>query len=198
MLDRLKNLLRIGVVSSAGDDSKTLPTQLLDYHGKEGDGITWFPYGMHAVADEGSYALIISLNGNGEERICIPTSMLKRPKGEPGEVFVYHPLTGTQIKLNAAGDVEITAVGNVGVTSPTLVRITSPETEIVGNLDVSGNVGIGGDTEMTGDLDVLTNATVIGTTTLGTAVTSNGVNISDDHYHIYTVSGSPNNTSGAQ
>lgn len=177
MLQKLRNLLRLGVVSSSGDDRKTLPSQLVDYHGKEGDAVPWYPYGLHGVAEEGSYVLIIGLNGNSEERICIPTSMLKRPMGDPGEVFLFHPPTGTQIKLDASGNVVVTAVGEVQVNSPTLVKITAPDVEIVGNLDVSGDVGIGGDTQMTGDLEV------IGATTLGTTVTSNAKDISDSHQH---------------
>lgn len=192
MLSRIANMIKMGFVAAAGDDRGKLPSQSVSYHGKQGNAIPIHPYGFHSIADEGSYALIISLGANGEERICIPTSMLKRPMGDPGDVFIYHPNTGTQIKLDVDGNVVVTAVGEVQVNSPTLVKITSPQVEIIGSLDVTGDVGIGG------DLLVDVDATVVGVTTLGTAVTSNGVNISDDHYHIYTVSGSPNNTSGAQ
>jgi len=189
MLNKLRNLLRLGVISSPGDDSKQLPSQLVDYHGKEGDAVPWYPYGMHAIAEEGAYALVISVDANGEERICIPTSMLSRPKGVAGEVFIFHPLTGTQIKLSANGDVTVNAIGSAYVVSPTLVRITSPETEIVGNLDVSGSVGIGGDTLMTGSLNVLTNHTVVGNTILGASVTANGDFIGQDHEHLINGTG---------
>lgn len=191
MLTRLANMIKLGFIAAAGFDRDRLPSQLVGYHGKSGAAVPIYPYGFHAVADEGNYALIISLGANGEERICIPTSMLSRPLGDSGDVFLYHPKTGTNIKLDASGNVLVTAVGEVNVTSPTLVKITSPEVEIVGNLDVSGSVGIGV------DLDVIGDATVTGATTLGTTVTSNGVNISDDHQHTYTVSGTPNETSGA-
>lgn len=191
MLSSLANMLKMGFIAACGGDRDRLPSQLVGYHGKQGNAVPLYPYGYHAVADEGSYALVISLGANGEERICIPTSMLKRPSGDPGDVFIYHPNTGTSIKLDVSGNVVVTAVGEVQVNSPTLVKITAPDVEIVGNLDVSGDVGIGG------DLLVDLTATVVGATILGTTVTSNGVNISDDHTHTYVISGTPNETSGA-
>ena len=188
LIDTIKKIIRLGRVTSSGADDESLPKQQYGYHGKLGNAIPIYPYGFHAIADGESYALIMILNGNNNERVSIPTSMLKRPKGNPGEVFLYHPNSGTEIKLDNDGNVIVNSTGNVQVNSPDLVRITSPVVEIVGDLDVSGNVGIGGDTLVEGSVDVNTDLTVVGATTLSTNVTSNSKDISESHQH-NTVSG---------
>ncbi len=170
--------MKIGVVATPGNDSKQLPSNGVSYHGKEGDAVPWYPYGLHAVAEEQSYVLIISVNGNSEERICIPTSMLKRPALVPGEVALFHPPTGTLIKLDNAGNVQIEAKGEVQVTSPTLVKITTPLVEIEGDLDVSGNVGIGIDLLVTGETTLTDDVTIV-----SEEVTSGGIYIGSRHEH---------------
>jgi phage gp45-like len=175
--------MKIGIVASPLDDSDQLPSQLVSYQGKEGRAVPFYPYGLHGVAEDESYVLVITVNGNSEERICIPTSMLKRPKLEVGEVSLYHPPTGAKITLKTNGDVNIDAVGDVNVNSPGLMRIVAPDVEIEGNLDVSGNVGIGGDSELTGNL------TVLGETQLSDEVMSGSIYIGSRHKHQVTGTG---------
>lgn len=196
MINKLKNLIRFGRVSQAGPDTGAVPSQQYDYHGKVGNGVPIYPYGYHAVADEDSYALVLIINGNNEERVTIPTSMMKRMTGAPGEVFVYHPNTGTMIKLDNAGNVVVDAKGEVDVTSPTLVRMVAPLVEIDGNLEVVGNVEVTGTTLLDGAVTAAAALSVVGATTLGTTVTSNGKNISDDHTHHYLYPGGESDTAG--
>lgn len=153
-LERIKSLLKIGLITNTGDDTKNVPSQQASYHGKTGNGVAWYPYGYHAVATNDSYALVISVNGNNEERILIPTSMTERPSGEAGEVFVFHPGSGTKIKLDNSGNVEIDAIGEVSITAPDLIRMTAADVEIEGNLDVSGTLGVGLTTLLVGQVDV--------------------------------------------
>ncbi len=82
-----------------------------------------------------------------------------------------------------SGDITVSG-GDVDITA-TDVSISSPLTTITGALTVTGlanlngglNVGIGGNASVAG------NMTVLGSTILGTNVTSNGVDISNTHAH---------------
>jgi len=122
-----------------------------------------FPYGYHAVAPDETYCIILSPNANAEERVHMPMSMLERPSGgAPGDVFVFHPLTGSSIKFDAEGNITINAVAKVTVVSPTKIEETAPEIELTGN------------TLVTGTLDVTGIATVDTDIVIGGAIDHNG------------------------
>ena len=153
MINKIKRLIRLARITIEGDDQGITPLQQISYLGKSGNGTPWYAYGFHAIAKEDSYTLALAVNGNPEERVHIPTSMINRPKGEPGDVFVFHPETGAKIKFNSSGDIEITSVGKVSVVSPTLVEVTAPAIEHNGNVVNDGTLDVTGDTTLDGALN---------------------------------------------
>lgn len=86
----------------------------------------------------------------------------------------FHPPTGSKIHFKANGDILIE--------SATAVTVDVPSTTITGDVVINGSLQV--DT----DLDVT------GISTLGIAVTSGGVNISNTHTH----TGSPTAPTGGQ
>lgn len=183
MLNKIKSILKLAMISFAGDDSKQVPVQQVTYNGKPCQSIALYPYGFHAIADESSFCVIGILSGNSEERVHIPTSMLKRPSGSPGEVFVYHPNTGNKIHFKNDGTVLVEATSDVTVKTATKVVIDAPDVEITGNLDVTGDVGIGGEALVTGAVELASTLTVLGDTTLTEEVVSGTEYIGGRHEH---------------
>lgn len=183
MLDKLKGLLKLAIISFAGDDSKQVPEQQVSYNGKPCQSIAWYPYGFHAIADEDCFCVIGTIGANSEERVHLVTSMLKRPRGEKGEVFVYHPNTGNKIHFKNDGTVVLEATSDVTVITPTKVVLDAPDVEITGNLDVTGDVGVGGDVGVTGAVDLASTLTVLGNTTLTEEVVSGTEYIGGRHEH---------------
>lgn len=184
MWNKLKSILKLGIVSNSGGDNKQVPSQQVSYNGKPCDSVALYPYGFHAVADENSFCIIGILSGNSEERVHIPTSMIKRPKGAPGDVFVYHPNTGNLIHFKADGTVLVQATSDVTVKTVTKVVIDAPDVEITGNLDVTGDVGVGGETSLTGPVDMASTLGVVGDVTFTSEeVTSGGEYIGARHEH---------------
>ena len=137
MIEKLKQLIRLGMITNHGNDSGIIPRQQITYHGKKGNSTAWHDYGFHSLPINNSVVLILAPNGNSEERVHIASSMGDRPKGNPGEVFVFHPSTGAQIKMSADGSIEITSAKEV--------NITVPETNITGNLNVTGIITADGE-----------------------------------------------------
>jgi hypothetical protein len=156
MISRLKQLIRIGVISNQGQDAGKVPIQQVSYHGKLGNGIAWFPYGFHAVAKNDTLCLILAANANSEERVHIPTSMPDRPTLKPGEACLYHPDTGAIVKMDSDGNISMTA----------------PEITINGNLTVTGTIDAtdeitSGSITMTGHRHTITGGSSAGTTSTG-------------------------------
>ncbi len=141
MIARLKQLLRVGVVSNEGADSDTIPVQQLSYHGKKGNSLAWLPYGFHSIAINDSLCLILAANANSEERMHIATSMLDRPQGAPGEVFVFHPQTGTRIHLKNNGDVDIISTNDVNVTAEGDINATATDVNVTASGDITAIAG---------------------------------------------------------
>lgn len=121
MLNKLKNLIRLARISRAGDGGGQLPVQQVEYLGKLAESVIVFPFGMHANVDIDSLALMFSIQGNPESRAAIAMSP-DRPTLEAGEIAIYHPKTGSIVKMKANGDIDMVA----------------PNVNITGNLVVNG------------------------------------------------------------
>lgn len=165
---------------------------------------------------------MFSVEGVEENKIGIPYAPMKRPRDlEQGEVAFYHPNTNTFIKyrnngdleiatgpnapnsettgnliincndatINVANDALISAGNNITITATADVNVTCDNATMtistLATFDVP-NATFTGSVKIDGDLEV------IGTTTLGSTVTSNSKDISDTHSHV----GSPTAPTG--
>lgn len=130
----IKNFLRWARISKAGDDSQQLPVQQTDYLGKVADSVILFPYGYHANLTPDSLVALFSVQGQNENRVAIGYDPVGRPKLESGEIAIFHPGSGSLIKLSADGTISITA----------------PEIELKGNVTIAGDLTVQGDTMVKG------------------------------------------------
>lgn len=134
LLSKLKNLLRWARITKGGDDSGDYPIQQLEYMGKTAEGSALFPYGLHANMPADVLVLIGSVYADEPNRVvigCIPPG---RPTLSPGEVALYHPGTGSIVKMKASGDIELKG---------TNVTIDATQTTITGDVDIDGNLTVG-------------------------------------------------------
>lgn len=191
MIQKLKNLIRIAIVTVSGDDSGKIPLQQFSSHGKATIGSSWYPFGFHAIADEDSYTLVVTPNANGDEAVHIPTSMTRRPTGgAKGEVYVYHPKSGSYIHMKDNGDIEIKAQNNMSITAPNNIDIEANGINLTSNTTTLDSNFIA---TSAGASAVFQGPTyVIGSAILGATVTSNSVDISNTHTHGGVQTGSGN------
>ncbi len=133
MLNKIVNLIRLAVVSRVGVGGGQFPVQQLTYNGKTGDSMIVYPFGIHANAPADSLAIMFSINAQTESRAAIVMSNA-RPELEPGEVAMYHPGTGSIVKMSADGSVKITA---------TTIELDGDVT-ISGGAEISGNLTVSG------------------------------------------------------
>jgi len=170
MMNRLKKLIRWARISKGGSDDKQFPVQQVEYMGKVGDCMMIFPYGMHGNASEDSLVLMMTPNADSANRAGIPGTPHERPKMAINEFCLYHPKTQSIIHFRNNGDIDIDTSKNksgnlnvnttqANITASNSVNITAPDTNINGNLTVTGD------------------------TSLSATVTSNGKDISDTHTH---------------
>lgn len=132
MISRFKNLIRWAKITIAGDDTGQFPVQQVTYLGKVGDCLMIFPYGFHANLTDDSLVAMFAMHGQEENRAGIGYTPQTRPQLAEGEVAVYHPSTGTMIKLQASGD----------------ILIDAPNVRFTGNVDIDGNLNVDGDTTL--------------------------------------------------
>lgn len=170
MINRIKNLIRWARITRFGADDKQFPVQQVTYLGKVGDCMMIFPYGMHGNASEDSLVAMFEMGADSANRAGIPGTPQDRPKMAGNEFCLYHPKTQSIIHFRNNGDIDIDTVNNnqgsinintvqANIAASDSVNITAPETNITGNLTVTGD------------------------TSLGATVTSNGKNISNTHSH---------------
>jgi len=153
-----RNVVRWSKITKSSPDDQQSPSQQMEYLGKVGDGIIVFPYGMHANVPADILALMFAIEGHPDNRAAIPFNTTKRPKLAAGEVAFFHPLLPDMI-------IKLQANGKMLIKSGVSVDVDAPEATFSGNATIVGNLE------------------VTGTTTLGTTVTSNGVNIGETHVH---------------
>ena len=118
LLSRIKNIVRWARITVAGGDIASLPIQQVEYKGKVGDCLMVFPYGHHANLTENSLVAMFAMEGDANSRAGIGYTPDVRPTLKAGEVAIYHPLTGTIIKFNEAGGININAVAAITIDAP--------------------------------------------------------------------------------
>ena len=180
MIDKIKNLIRWARITKAGSDKEQFATQQMEYLGKVADGLIVFPYGIHGNVPPGALALMLSIQGNPDNRAAIAWTPKDRPTLAAGEVAFYHPPTGAFIIWRANGDLDI-ETGNGGsanininckqanITASESMTFDTPEATFTGNVTINKDLTVDEDTELG--------------TSPGKTVINSGVNIGGDHVH---------------
>ena len=177
-------MIKVAAVVLPGSDGFAMPKNQIQYKGKVGDSVPWFPFGFHAVPTPDSFTLVVTPNARPEERIDFPSSAQDRIPVEVGEVVVYHPATKSKMHFKSDGSIDIE--------SNVQVNVTAPLTQVIGDLDVTGTFGVAGaaqfqsDVEMDANLTVDLESTLTGDATFGGATNitnSNGVVDLTNHGH---------------
>tara|TARA_R110000751_G_scaffold93960_1_gene183429 strand:- start:6705 stop:7274 length:570 start_codon:yes stop_codon:yes gene_type:complete len=143
LLHKIRSIIKLAVITNASSDIGAIPINEISYRGKVANSAPWFPFGFHAVPENGTLTLVVNPNARDEERIDFATSVQRRIPVSIGEVVVYHPATKSKIHFRADGSIDID--------SPTQVNVTAPLTQVTGDLDVTGNVDVGGTIDVEGD-----------------------------------------------
>ncbi len=133
-----KNSIRLSRITAAGADDKQFTAQQMEYLDKVADGITVFPYGMHANVPADFLALMYSVQGNPDNRFATPFNTKKRPTLASGEVAFFHPLLPDLI-------IKLQANGKMLVKSAVSVDVDAPEATFSGNVTIAGNLQVDGD-----------------------------------------------------
>lgn len=142
---------RWGRITKAGADDQQFPVQQVEYLGKVADTFMVFAYGHHANVTNDALALILSVQGNPDNRAAIAGTPKDRPRLAEGEVAFYHPPTGALLVWKQNGDLEIVTSADVKVTASCIeatasvaATVTAPTINLVGNVIVTGNLDIAG------------------------------------------------------
>ncbi|MEF1256008.1 phage baseplate assembly protein V [Vibrio sp. M260112] len=137
---RITGMVTRALVSGIVEDLQRQNVQVQIHSDESADNIERFQnYGMSSVPPTGSEAILAALGGNLGNLVALAVEDKKvRPKGEIGDVFLYH-LEGHQIKLTKDGKVVITAT-DVTLELSNSLTIISPETLIQGPLHVTGGI----------------------------------------------------------
>ena len=158
MMNRLKKLARLVRISKGGSDDKQHPSQQVEYMGKVGNIVMFFPYGMHGNIAVDSLALMITPNSDPASRIGIAVAPENRPKMEADEFCLYHPKTEAIIHFKNDGSIDVTA----------------PEMVLNGNMTINGDLDVTGATTLSDT--VTSNGKDISDTHVHSGVQSGGSN----------------------
>src|SRR5574343_1719270 len=132
---QVAGLMTRAVVHRVNDATPTQSVQLTALAGETLDGVEHFqPAGFKSVPLAGAEALVAAIGGAAGHRVAVVVhDKTSRPDNwQPGDVGLYHLVTGDMIWLRANGAIEIHASKKL--------RITAPDLELVGNLKVSGSI----------------------------------------------------------
>lgn len=144
------NMLKRGVVTLVNADSGKRSTAQVTSMGTTSTIETIYPYGIYAVAPQGSDVAIFNVLGGEENKVGIPYDVAIRFKNlKAGEVIVGNPVTQSYTKFSSDGSVEVisdkdfimTVKGKITINVEGDASITSQ-----GNVDLiaSGDVNLGG------------------------------------------------------
>ncbi len=183
-MSEIKNQIKWVVITKDGEDDPTnFHIQQIQYLGKNADTLMIEPYGLHSNVPPGAFGVMLSIQGNPDNRGVIAWTPKERRHLESGEVSFYHPPTDAFITWKANGDLDIETGG--GGTAQINIKAGNINIEAEDITVIGKNIDITADdvlitsplTKITGDLEVT------GSATLGSTVTSNGTDISDSHTH---------------
>jgi len=174
ILTKIKNIVRWARVTRPATGIAPFHVQQVEYLGKVADCLMIFPYGTHANVAKDSLVAMLSVGADASNRAGIGWDAASRPELQEGEVAVYHPASGTLIKLNSSGGVNVTASGEVTIDAPK-VTVTADDIEYnATNYTIN-----------TTNFALNCTGVSFATTTFGITgeVTANGKNIDDTHTH---------------
>lgn len=137
---RITGAITRAVVSGVVEDLQRQNLQLKMHADESVDDIERFQnYGCSSFPPLGSEAILAAIGGNLGNLVAVAVEDKKyRPKGESGDVFLYH-LEGHKIRLTKDGKVVVTATDIIFEVANSLT-IISPETLIQGPLHVTGGI----------------------------------------------------------
>ncbi|PMM39160.1 phage baseplate assembly protein V [Vibrio splendidus] len=137
---RITGAITRAVVSGVVEDLQRQNLQLKMHADESVDDIERFQnYGCSSFPPIGSEAILAAIGGNLGNLVAVAVEDKKyRPKGESGDVFLYH-LEGHKIRLTKDGKVVVTAT-DVIFKAANSFTIISPETLIQGPLHVTGGI----------------------------------------------------------
>lgn len=137
---RITGAITRAVVSGVVEDLQRQNLQLKMHADESVDDIERFQnYGCSSFPPIGSEAIFAAIGGNLGNLVAVAVEDKKyRPKGESGDVFLYH-LEGHKIRLTKDGKVVVTAT-DVIFEAANSFTIISPETLIQGPLHVTGGI----------------------------------------------------------
>ncbi|MCW8334269.1 phage baseplate assembly protein V [Vibrio paucivorans] len=137
---RITGAITRAVVSGVVEDLQRQNLQLKMHADESVDDIERFQnYGCSSFPPIGSEAILVAIGGNLGNLVAVAVEDKKyRPKGESGDVFLYH-LEGHKIRLTKDGKVVVTAT-DVIFEAANSFTIISPETLIQGPLHVTGGI----------------------------------------------------------
>ncbi|AGG58116.1 phage baseplate assembly protein V [Vibrio lentus] len=137
---RINGAITRAVVSGVVEGLQRQNLQLKMHADESVDDIERFQnYGCSSFPPVGSEAILAAIGGNLGNLVAVAVEDKKyRPKGESGDVFLYH-LEGHKIRLTKDGKVVVTAT-DVIFEAANSFTIISPETLIQGPLHVTGGI----------------------------------------------------------
>jgi phage baseplate assembly protein V len=148
---RISQMLVRALVTSVNEDVKRQTLQVKMRADESADDIERFQnYGTSSNPPLGSEAILAALGGNLGQLVAIAVeSKQYRPKGEMGDVFLYH-MEGHRIQLTKDGVINITA-NKVNLTASEEFNIVSPTVNITGVTNFNNTLTI----SEAGDVDSL-------------------------------------------
>jgi hypothetical protein len=120
----LRNLIRWALTSAAEKLETQFPEQQVSYLGKTANSFVYYPLGFHSNAPNQTLSLMMSVNGNSENRVIMPLSTEFRPEIEQGEVAIYH-------SENPSQQILFKNDGTIVVTGDTIIN---------GNVTINGSL----------------------------------------------------------
>lgn len=135
----IQNMIKIGIITLAGDDSEDYNRTQVSYLGKTKKVTVIMPYGIDANIPKDSLLILFNIMGQEENMVAFGNDQSIRFKNlEEGEVVVGNPKTGSKVYFKANGDIEI-------VSSTTIVNINGIDFNThthIGNLGAPTGVPI--------------------------------------------------------
>ncbi|MCW4628289.1 MULTISPECIES: phage baseplate assembly protein V [Marinomonas] len=187
---RISQMLVRALVTSVNEGVKRQTLQVKMRADESADDIERFQnYGTSSNPPLGSEAILAALGGNLGQLVAIAVENKQyRPKGEMGDVFLYH-MEGHRVQLTKDGVINITA-NKVNLTASESVTIVSPETTII-----SPKTKIEGELHVTENIKTDANIVATGSVTATGAISSSAVVSGSDltaggisylgHKHLY-------------
>ena len=177
---RVSQMLIRALVTSVNEDAQRQTLQVKMRADESADDIERFQnYGVSSNPPPRSEAILAALGGNLGQLIAIAVEDKQyRPKGEMGDVFLYH-MEGHCVHLTKDGVCNITA-RQVNLTATEELNIVSPNTKFTGPVNFNDTLTI----SEAGDVDSLGGASFTKSIAGADFITFNGLSLLN-HKHIY-------------